>query len=137
MQKSVLERYYQRGWLKYGFKLFSQEDRLRAGQRFYMIYTKSHLLSVGVVDFLKPFVDGGLKGNLNENRLMGNEKFLKILKKLSIEEREILEKVIVREEVFDENALRKEKRLRQIKKTLCRALDRLIFYYLEDENDAK
>lgn len=137
MSKSVLEKYYRKGWLKYGFKLFRQEDRLNAGQRFYEAYAKSHVLSVGVVDFLKPFVDGGLKGNLNENRLIGNEAFLKILKKLSIEEREILEKVIICEEAFDENALRKEKRLGQIKKTLCRALDCLIFYYLEEENDAK
>ena len=77
MKKSILEKYYQRGWLKYGNKNISAEERLCAGYVFYQSYIKSHVLSVGVIDFVKPHVDGGVRFNPIEGKFVLKDKFLK------------------------------------------------------------
>ena len=134
MTKSILEKYYQKGWLKCGSQKISAEERLFAGYVFYKSYVLSHVLSVGVIDFEKPHVDGGLRFNPVEGKFLLRDKFLKAYRTIDISCRQIVQTV-----VLENKALAVSKNdLPLVKAMLCAGLDGLVSYYIsESKNDQK
>jgi len=130
MKKTVLRKYYEKGWLKYGLKNFSAHDRLLVGTLFYEDYMKSHVLSAGVLDVSKPLVDGGLKIGSVETNLVAKDKFMKAYQSIPKEKRWVIEIVIFKDCELKENLIAPK----VLKKFLCEALDALIFYYLGKKN---
>ena len=126
MKKSVLEKYYQKGWLKKGNKNVSAEERLCAGYVFYKSYVTSHVLSVGVVDLEKPAVDGGVRFNSVEGKIGQKESFLKAYQQIPKNCRQIVEIVVLQNKTVQ--AQRHDVPL--LKAMLCAALDGLVNYYL-------
>ncbi len=139
MQRFVLEKYAKKGWLKYGMKNFGTMERLWAARRIYADYIRCKERSVGVVDPLKPKVDGGkfdygLKGNLD-----AKDAFLKAYGSLSAPSQRIIDTFVFGDEVSYKKTLDK-KMLNLLKRQLCAALDCLILHYLakdtqEEENE--
>jgi len=127
MKKSILEKYYQKGWLNFGKKEISAEERLCAGYVFYKSYVQSHVLSVGVIDFEKPAVDGGVRSNSVEAKFGLRDGFLKAYLAMPENCRRIAQKVIL-----ENKALRARKNDEGLyKEMLCAALDGLTGYYMK------
>ena len=126
MRKSVLEKYYQKGWLKCGQRGISAEERLCAGYVLYKSYVRSHVSSVGVVDLEKPAVDGGVRFNSVEGKIGLRDDFLKAYRQIPKNCRQIAEIVVLQNKTVQ--AQRHDVPL--IKAMLCAALDGLANYYL-------
>lgn len=127
MVKSALEKYYQKGWLKFGKKEISAEERLSAGYMFYRSYAQSHVLSVGVIDFERPAVGGGMRANAVEAKVEFREFFLRAYRAMPEYCRWIAQKVIL-----ENKALRAGKNDERLyKEMLCAALDGLASYYMK------
>jgi len=129
MEKTILEKWYRKGWLKYGLKTFNALDRLTAGRIFYRDYITSRIFSVGVIDHERPAVDGGIFKNTVESKLAAKDKFLKAYKLVPLKYRPMVEKIVLENKDIDKIPNKTEK------KTLCEALDFLVCYYAEKKNE--
>ena len=125
MKKTILEKYYDKGWLKRGSGLYSAEDRLWAGRFFYADFEKSRVRSEGVRDMATPFVEGGLKVSSVESRLAAKDRFMKVCKCMDLGQRSLMMQVVIE----NKDAVGKGVFAKEMKKRLCRALDCLVFYY--------
>ena len=125
MVKSVLEKYYQKKWLECRCSVFSAQERLWAGYRFFNSYVQSHSMSFGVVDFTKPFVDGGRFENSLESNLKEKEKFLKAYRSIPLECRKTIEMIVLDNK--EPKATRHD--LIFLRQMLCTALDALVVFY--------
>lgn len=128
MTKSVLEKYYQKGWLKYGNKEISAEERFFAGYVFYQSYVKSHVLSVGVIDFGKPHVDGGMRFNPIEGKFFLRDKFLKACQAIDQNCRQVVQTVVLE----NKDVIKRRNDMPIIKMMLCGGLDGLVSYYIKE-----
>ncbi|MBR2299353.1 MAG: hypothetical protein IJ870_02105 [Alphaproteobacteria bacterium] len=125
MAKTVFEKYYGKGWLKFGRKFYTAEDRLWAGRFFYADYEKSRNMSEGVRDISKPFVDGGMKTGSVESKLTAKDRFRKACLSMDLKEREMVIKIVIENKEIGSCYAN----LKEMKKRLCSALDCLAFYY--------
>jgi len=133
MEKSVLEKYYQKGWLKKGNTNLSAEERLYAGYVFYKSYVKSHVLSVGVIDFEKPAVDGGVLFNSVESKIGLRDYFLRAYETVPKNLRPLLEIVILKNQPLEVP----KNDLPLFKAMLCGGLDALAIFYMKEAGYAK
>ena len=133
MKKSVLEKYYRNGWLKKGDQKVSAEERLYAGYVFYQSYAKSHVLSVGVIDFERPAVDGGVRFNSVESKVGLRDYFLRAFEAIPKNLRPLIEIVILKNQPLEVQ----KNDLPLFKTMLCKALDALAIFYMKEAGYAK
>ena len=126
MTRSVLEKWYQKGRLKYGSQQLSAEERLCAGRVFYQSYINSHIISVGVSDWMRARLDGGVRLSSVESLLGKKDVFLKAYQQIPKNARFVVERIVL--ENKDICARRGDMKIWV--ELICSALDSLAFYYI-------
>ena len=134
---SVLQRYYQAGWLDFGNKRYTGEDRLNVGERLARDYYLSHFSDVKSLDLTQE-VRGGVF--LLDNVLDSRHRYNQAMRAIPHEFWPLIRKVCIEdEELFDNDNFQESKRQKLYasylaKVDLSRGLDRLIEHYLHHKN---
>ena len=97
---SVLEQYYRLGWLSKARHKWSAEDRLKAGQRLYGDFYRSHRLS-GCIDYEKPRVDSSIKAGISEAAAEAHTRFSAAFKAIPVEFRGVVYSVCCDDKVLE------------------------------------
>lgn len=132
MGKSQLEKYYAKGWLVYGDKNISSEERLAAGIAFWEEHESCQYGTVRLPDLEQPKVDYTPKLNTPVFLLDARSKFEKAEKKLTECQRKLLFRVLLSNlPIATQGATIAEYKhnLELCKECLCRGLDRLVIHY--------
>lgn len=132
MGKSQLEKYYAKGWLVYGDKNISSEERLAAGIAFWEEHEACQYGTVRLPDLEQPKVDYTPKLNTPVFLLDARSKFEKAEKKLTECQRKLLFRVLLSNlPIATQGATIAEYKhnLELCKECLCRGLDRLVIHY--------
>lgn len=130
---SVLEQYYRLGWLSKAQHKWSAEDRLKAGQRLYCDFYRSHRLS-GCIDYEKPRVDSSIKAGMSEAAAEAHTRFSAAFKAIPVEFRGVVYSVCCDDKVLPESqgmgGRRKIAHKTEQAVLLCLGLDKLIWHYI-------
>ena len=129
---SLIERYYVKGWLKFGDKRLDAKIRLDAANRLASDFYFSRFPSNKAIDLQKERVDGGLNKTEPEKVLEARDRFFKAIKEIPFEFWEVVQDVVLYENkpnIDCSNKRVKEYELFRIKNDLCRGLDRLAWHY--------
>lgn len=130
---SVLEQYYRLGWLSKARHKWSAEDRLKAGQRLYGDFYRSHRLS-GCIDYEKPRVDSSLKTAESVAAAEAHTRFSAAFKAIPVEFRGVVYSVCCDDKVLPEpqgmGGRRKIAHKTEQAVLLCLGLDKLIWHYI-------
>lgn len=132
MGKSQLEKYYAKGWLVYGDKNISSEERLAAGIAFWEEHESCQYGTVRLPDLAQPKVDYTPKMSTPVFLLDARAKFEKAQKKLTEGQRKLLFRVLLSNlPIATQGATIAEYKhnLELCKECLCRGLDRLVIHY--------
>ena len=137
--KTVLRKYFEKGWLKYGNKLISAQDRLNAGNRFYADFYKAGIENFKVPDLAKPRVDGGNNKGTPDYVLDARARFNAAYKSMTIDGADLVMRVVCWNKGF---GLKKRDTdynhdLEVSKDNLCKALDGLFVHYWGKPQKAK
>lgn len=128
---TVLERYAERGWLDFGDKNFSAEDRVNTGLRLYSDFYHSRIVSEGVADLTRVRVDGGNNQHLPEFVLSARSRFIKAFRSIPANYVPIVGRVCLDDKEF--GILRSSEDYRHMlevaKENLCLGIDNLIYHY--------
>lgn len=130
MVKTCLERLYNKGWLKSKTSVWSEADRLCAGQKFFVSYEKSHEISRGVIDPTKVFVDSSMGYDDMLYFSKAKEEFMAAFSAIPLNLRGMIEELILKDKM---KQLLTKKEAMEFKKELCLALDCLICHYLKEK----
>lgn len=128
---SVLENYYFKGWLNMSNTQWSADDRLKAGQRLYGDYYRSHRIS-RYIDYEKPRVDSSAKTE-PEYLLDARDRFNKAIQSIPADYWPEVREVCCYNRLIKGRGLTKRQQLydRYMQMCdLCRGLDYLIRFYL-------
>lgn len=128
-----LEKCKVKGWLDFGDKRITALDRLQAGQRLFIDYTKSCLPSTKAINFELDRVDGGNMKEMPESVAMARQRFHEAIR--AIKEYSVW--FMVRTIVLEDRkvGLRKlsshqyNHEMELMKEDLCQGLDILAFHY--------
>lgn len=128
----MIERYYLKGWLKFGDKRLDAKIRLDAANRLASDFYFSRFPSNQAIDFAKERVDGGRNKLEPERVLEARDRFFKAIKEIPFEFWGIVQNVVLYEKkpVIDDvshDVYKNE--LFKAKVDLCRGLDRLAWHY--------
>lgn len=130
---SVLEQYYRLGWLSKARHKWSAEDRLKAGQRLYGDFYRSHRLS-GCIDYEKPRVDSSIKAGMSEAAAEAHTRFSAAFKAIPVEFRGVVYTVCCDDKVLElpDDAGHKRRLVCKTEQAvlLCLGLDKLIWHYM-------
>lgn len=132
MGKSQLEKYYAKGWLVYGDKNISSEERLAAGIAFWEEHESCQYGTVRLPDLAQPKVDYTPKMSTPVFLLDARAKFEKAQKKLTEGQRRIIGRVCLQNKPISAvgvNFAEYNHNLELGKECLCRGLDRLVIHY--------
>lgn len=128
-----LEKVHKKGWLNFGDKRISPLDRLQAGRRLWMDFTKSAFPHPQAVDFDAIRVDGGNMKEMPESVAMARQRLNQAIKAVP----DYREWFVVREiAIYDRKVgIRKTSsadynhEMELLKEDLCRGLDKLAWHY--------
>lgn len=135
---TVLRKYFEKGWLKYGNKLISAQDRLNAGNRFYADFYKAGIENFKVPDLAKPRVDGGNNKGTPDYVLDARARFNAAYKALTIDGADLVMRVVCWNKTFKiNNGSDYRHDLEVSKDNLCKALDGLFIHYWGAPRKAK
>lgn len=130
---SVLEQYYRLGWLSKARHKWSAEDRLKAGQRLYGDFYRSHRLS-GCIDYEKPRVDSSIKAGMSEAAAEAHTRFSAAFKAIPVEFRGVVYTVCCDDKVLSEPVGMgwRKRTAYNVENAvlLCLGLDKLIWHYM-------
>lgn len=127
---SLIERYYEKGWLNYGDRRLSPEIRLEAADRLAADFYFSRFQNASAVDWQKERVDGGYNKPEPAAVLDARGRFFRAIKEIPPEFWPAVQDVVLyeRRPEIENNCLYKS-RLYMFKVDLCRGLDRLAWHY--------
>lgn len=128
---TLIERYYFKGWLKYGDKRLDAKIRLDAANRLASDFFFSRFPNNQAIDFEKERVDGGRNKIEPERVLEARDRFFKAIREIPQEFWVVVRDVVLYEErpKFVSTKKQNEYSLYAHKVDLCRGLDRLAGYY--------
>ena len=126
---TVLQKYFQKGWLKFGNKLISAQDRLNAGNRFYADFYKAGIVDLRVPDLAKPRVDGGNNKGTPDNVLDARARFNAALLCLEKDQADVVMRVVCADKGLKVPSVDWRHNIEVAKENLCRALDGLFIHY--------
>lgn len=132
MKKTQLEKYYAKGWLAYGAKDISSEERLEAGRTFWEEHEACQYGTVRLPDLEQPKVDYTPKLNTPVFLLDARSKFEKAEKKLTKGQKKVLNRVVLLNlpiTTVGKKFSEYNHNLELCKECLCRGLDRLVIHY--------
>ena len=131
MEKLLIEKYFEKGWLKFGNPQISADIKLMAGLRFYGDYLEAeNKHSLGVQNYILERIDGGEKIAFQEKHLLKSGRFIKVLKKIPPQYKSVLIETVLENK---ERRFLKENyvhALELFKENLCLALDCLFEIYV-------
>lgn len=129
-----LEKCKVKGWLDFGDKRITSLDRLQAGNKLFIDFTKCCFPSARAINYEQDRVDGGNMKNLSESIIMARHRFnqaIKIFPKYSpqwfmvqaivLEDRKVVVRKMTSRQYNHEMELLKE--------DLCQGLDALAYHY--------
>jgi hypothetical protein len=134
---TVLQKYFQKGWLKYGNRLISAQDRLNAANRFYADYYKAGIVDLRVPDLAKPRVDGGNNKGTPDYVLDARARFNAAYKALTIDGADLVMRVVCWDKQIKVNSNDWRHDIEIAKENLCKALDGLFIHYWGAPQKAK
>lgn len=131
MRLSVLERYAQKGWLDFGSKLYTSDDRVNVGKRLYSDFYASQIVSEGVVNLEKVRVDGGNRQELPDYVIDARSRFVKAFRAIPAAYVQNVGRICLEDKEFKiPRSLHDYRhRLEVAKDNLCLGLDSLIEHY--------
>ena len=97
------------------------------------MHSTVYVLSVGVIDFEKLAVDGGMRFNSVEGKMWLRDDYLRACRAIPKNSRAIVQTVILQNRMLDV----KKNDLPVIKAMLCAALDALAIFYMRETSHAK
>lgn len=137
MRNTLLDRFYSKGWLssatyKSQWHWINAEARLRAGKRLAQDYYLGYPTGCRAIDLEKIRVDGGFNKPASETQNIHQDYFIKAIRIIPEEFIGVVWRVVLE----DRNVLHKKQNTRSqgyenhdIKRDLCRGLDRLVIHY--------
>ena len=135
---TVLRKYFEKGWLKYGNRLISAQDRLNAGNRLYADFYKAGIENFKIPDLAKPRVDGGNNKGTPDYVLDARARFNAAYMTLTIDEADLVMRVVCWDKTFKiNNGADYRHDLEVSKENLCKALDGLFIHYWGAPQKAK
>lgn len=134
---TVLRKYFEKGWLKYGNRLISAQDRLNAGNRFYADFYKAGIENFKVPDLAKPRVDGGNNKGTPDYVLDARARFNAAYKALTIDGADLVMRVVCWDKQIKVNSNDWRHDIEIAKENLCKALDGLFIHYWGAPQKAK
>lgn len=128
---TLIERYYFKGWLKYGDKRLDAKIRLDCANRLASDFFFSRFPNNQAIDFEKERVDGGRNKIEPERVLEARDRFFKAIRSIPSEFWAVVRDVVLNEQrqKFNNGKFLNECALYAHKVDLCRGLDRLAFHY--------
>ena len=132
MKKTQLEKYYAKGWLAYGAKDISSEERLDAGRTFWEEHEACQYGTVRLPDLEQPKVDYTPKMSTPAFLLDARGKFEKAENKLTKGQKKVLNRVVLLNlpiTTVGKKFSEYNHNLELCKECLCRGLDRLVIHY--------
>lgn len=129
---SLIERYYEKGWLNHGDSRLTPEIRLEAADRLAADFYFSRFPQNSAIDWQKERVDGGLNKTEPAAVLDARDRFFKAIKSIPAEFWPVVQDVVLYETRPDIGGATKamyNELLAVFKRDLCRGLDRLAFHY--------
>lgn len=131
-KRTVLEKYSDMGWLDFGSKFYSNEDRLTVGLRFAQDFHYSGFENSGVVDLSKEKVDCSGRSDLSNAVLDARNRYNKALLAIPANVVDIITRVCCLDlEIKVERVTVQQYRhdLEILKEMICQGLDSLIEHY--------
>jgi len=131
---TVLEKYMRKGWLEYGSRQYSGQDRFAAGEKLVENYMRCRFDNGNNSAWGKERVDGTplTKEDL-DSICRARDRYFAVIRKVPREFWPVVRRVCLenRELEVDDNvaARRKQELMYALKQDLCRGLDRLIEVY--------
>lgn len=127
---TLIERYFRKGWLKFGDKRIDAEIRLDCANRLATDFYFSRFSSPAV-DWQKERVDGGNSKGEPDRVLDARDRFFKAIRSVPPEFWGVVQSVVLEEKrpKFMETKKLNEYALFVHKVDLCRGLDRLAWHY--------
>lgn len=128
---TLLQKYFEDGWLKYGNAQITAQDRLNAGNRFYADFYKAGIVDLRIPDLSKPRVDGGNNKGTSDFVLDARSRFNKAFLSLNPEQSYIVWQIVC----LDKPIVLKRKvkeyvhHLECLKEEICKSLDSLFIHY--------
>ena len=128
---TLIERYYFKGWLKYGDKRLDDKIRLDCANRLASDFFFSRFPSNAAIDWQKERVDGGFDKSEPERVLDARDRFFKAIRCIPSEFWGVVQSVVLNEQrpKFNDGKFANECALYTHKIDLCRGLDRLAWHY--------
>lgn len=129
---STLELYATKGYLDFGSKRYTANDRVNAGHTLASDYYLGGLNQVSAVDLAKIRVDGGGSIVGAEKKAFHEDRFRKAIRAIPREFLSIVHHVVIEDKPLKVVGTDREvnKKLFLLRVDLCRGLDRLIKFYL-------
>lgn len=126
---TVLQKYLEKGWLKYGDEFVTEKGRMEAADRFYADFYKAGISDFRVPDLSKPRVDGGGVPT-PDFVLAARDRWGKAYRALNIWQADMATSVICWDRALKIKAgARYQHDLEVAKEKLCMTLDALYYHY--------
>lgn len=129
---TLIERYFEKGWLEFGDHRLTPEIRLEAADRLAADFYFSRFPQNSAIDWQKERVDGGLNKCEPTAVLDARDRFFKAIKAIPSEFWPVVQDVVLYETRPDIGGATKamyNELLAVFKRDLCRGLDRLALHY--------
>ncbi len=129
---NTIEKYADKGWLKFGDKRYSSEDRLDVAARFRKDFFLSRLEHMPATDFAADRVDGGGQKELPDSVWDARRRLEKAIKSLKKIHFDIVVAVCLEDRplrIRKESSAQYNHDLEIAKEYLCRGLDSLLWNY--------
>lgn len=129
---SLIERYFQKGWLEFGDKRLTGDIRLDSATRLASDFYYSRFPQAGATDYTKDRVDGGQNKTEPESVLIARDRFFKAMKSIPQEFRKLIRDIVLFEKrplIAGMTKRQYDYNLHLMKVDLCRGLDRLACHY--------
>lgn len=127
---TVLQKYFEDGWLKFGNDQISAQGRFDAGNRFYADFYKAGIVDLRIPDLSKPRVDGGNAKSEHDFVLDAKTRFNKAFMSLNPEQSYILWQIVCLDKPIK---LKRTDEYRHgievLKEKICESLDALYVHY--------
>ena len=133
---TVLQKYFEKGWLKFGDAFVTDAERLDAGNRLYADFYRAGIVDLRIPDLEKPRVDGGNAKGTPDFVLDARSRFNKAILDLTPEQSFIVWNLVCLDKpVFIKQNVNYRHNIEVLKEAICQSLDALHYHYF-GKNDA-
>lgn len=127
---TVLQKYFDGGWLKFGDHDITPKDRLDVGNRLYEDFYKAGIVDLRIPNLETPRVDGGGSKDVPDFVLDARDRFNKAFLSLTPDQTYILFNVVCLDKpirLMRSNDYRHN--IEVLKEEVCKSLDALFYHY--------